>query len=56
MAAPGNTVFGFPDGRGGVVPAAMIYAWNELGEGGILAPSAGAGSSLLQAVADVFAP
>jgi hypothetical protein len=56
VAAPGNTVFGFPDGRGGVVPAAMIYAWNELGEGGILAPSAGAGSSLLQAVADVFAP
>lgn len=56
VAAPGNTVFGFPDGRGGVVPAAMIYAWNEFGEGGILAPSAGAGSSLLQAVADVFAP
>ncbi len=51
-------MFGFPDAGapGGVQPACMIYAWNELGEGGILAPTAGAGSALLDAVADVFAP
>ena len=56
VVAPGNRVFGFPDGSGGVQPAVCIYAWNEFGEGGILAPTAGAGSALLQAVADVFAP
>jgi hypothetical protein len=37
VAAPGNRVFGLPDASApnGVRGAISIYAWNELGEGGI---------------------
>ena len=53
---PTNAVFGFPDATApaGVAPAVTIYAWNEFGEGGVLAPTVGAGSMLLDVVADVF--
>ena len=56
VAAPGNSRFGFPDASapGGVQPAVSIYAWNELGEGGIVAPTAGAGSMMLDVLARVF--
>lgn len=48
--------FGFPDPSkpGGVQPAVEIYAWNEYGEGGLLAPTRGFGDNLLQGVAKVF--
>jgi hypothetical protein len=56
VSAPGNAQFGFPDATAGtgVRPAVMIYAWDEFGEGGILAPTAGAGTMMLDAVARVF--
>jgi hypothetical protein len=31
-----------------------IYAWNEFGEGGMVAPTRGEGSMKLEAIADVF--
>ena len=57
LDSPSGRNFGFPDASlpGGVRPAALIYAWNELGEGGMLAPTAGAGTVLLDTVARVFA-
>ena len=50
--------FGFPDASlpGGVQPAFEIYAWNEYGEGGLLAPTKGLGDSLIQGIAKVFKP
>lgn len=53
---PVNAVFGLPDASAprGVRPAVSIYAWNEFGEGGILAPSAGDGYMKLEALAAVF--
>ena len=55
-AAPDNAKFGFPDASapGGVRGAVMVYAWNELGEGGIVAPTAGAGTMMLDVLARVF--
>ena len=60
VEAPG-TNFGFPrggrgpgGGGGGVQPALTIYAWNELGEGGILVPTRGEGWMKLQAIARAF--
>lgn len=47
---------GFPLPGGGRAPAFSIYAWNEFGEGGIMAPSAGWGTARLDAVASVFPP
>eukprot|EP00039_Didymoeca_costata_P023430 m.7068 g.7068 ORF g.7068 m.7068 type:complete len:505 (-) comp3643_c0_seq1:164-1678(-) len=49
--------FGFPDesAPNGVYPAVNIYAWNEFGEGGILAPSQGDGFMKINTVASVFA-
>ncbi len=34
--------------------AFTIYAWNEYGEGGILAPTAGEGFTKLQMISTVF--
>jgi hypothetical protein len=34
----------------------LIYAWNEFGEGGILAPTVGEKESKLEAIQKVFAP
>lgn len=52
-----NRKFGFPDATSatGVQPAVIIYAWNEFGEGGILAPTAGWGSMMVTTVGQVFA-
>jgi hypothetical protein len=48
--------FGFPDptSPGGFQPAFNIYAWNELGEGGIMAPTRGDGYMKLDTIATVF--
>jgi hypothetical protein len=48
--------FGFPDASQphGYQPAFNIYAWNEFGEGGILAPTRGEGYMKLKAIAEVF--
>lgn len=56
VTAPGNRVFGFPDATApsGVRPAMSIYAWNELGEGGIMMPTAGDGFMKLEVVTEVF--
>lgn len=53
---PANKVFGLPDASSpsGVRPAISIYAWNELGEGGILAPTVGDGGARLAALSEVF--
>jgi hypothetical protein len=50
--------FGFPDASkpGGVQPAFEVYAWNEYGEGGMLAPTKGLGDSLIKGIANVFGP
>ena len=34
--------------------AFTIYAWNEFGEGGIVAPTKGRGHMMLQCIKDVF--
>lgn len=44
-----NPVFGFPG-----QPAFTIYAWNEFGEGGIVAPTQGEGYMKLEAITEVF--
>jgi hypothetical protein len=48
--------FGFPDASApnGFQPAFNIYAWNEYGEGGILAPSQGQGYMKVQTLAKVL--
>jgi hypothetical protein len=45
---------GLPDGKGGRRKAFTIYAWNEFGEGGIVAPTKGEGMMKLEAIRDVF--
>ena len=52
---PANN-FGFPDKSlpRGVQPAVNIYAWNEYGEGGIMAPTQGDGYMKLETIAKVF--
>lgn len=54
---PENRKFGIPDSSapGGIRPCINIYAWNEFGEGGILAPTAGDGFMKLQVLSTVFA-
>lgn len=51
-----NHVFGFPDATSptGVTPAINVYAWNEYGEGGIMAPSEGDGTMKLDVIREVF--
>jgi len=48
-------VYGFPL-PDGVQPAFTIYAWNEFGEGGILAPTRGDGYMKLEGIRAVFGP
>ena len=51
---PANN-FGFPDkSHRGVQSAVNIYAWNEYGEGGIMAPTQGDGYMKLESIAKVF--
>ena len=53
---PRNRKFGFPDATNpaGVAPAVNIYAWNEFGEGGIMAPTQGDGTMKLDVIREVF--
>ncbi len=57
VEAADNRKFGLPDATSvtGVQPAVIIYAWNEFGEGGILAPTAGWGDMMVRTVGEVFA-
>lgn len=45
---------GLPHADGGLTPAFTIYAWNEFGEGGIVAPTQGDGYMKLEEIRDVF--
>lgn len=45
---------GLPRADGGCQPAFTIYAWNEFGEGGFLAPTRGDGHMKLEAIREVF--
>lgn len=45
---------GFPLPGGGTQKAFTIYAWNEFGEGGFVAPTTGDKSMKLEAIRDVF--
>lgn len=47
-------VYGFPLPGGGVQPAFTIYAWNEFGEGGIVAPTQGDKYMKLEGIREVF--
>lgn len=47
---------GFPRRDGSRQPAFTIYAWNEFGEGGIVAPTEGRGALMLEAIREVFGP
>lgn len=49
-----TTNFGFPRKDGTTQKAFTIYAWNEFGEGGILAPTKGDKSMKLEVVKEVF--
>ena len=45
---------GIPRRDGSCQPAFTIYAWNEFGEGGIVAPTQGEGAMKLEAIREVF--
>ena len=45
---------GIPTKNGGRVKMLLIYAWNEFGEGGIVAPTRGEGTMKLEAIREVF--
>ena len=45
---------GIPRRDGSCQPAFTIYAWNEFGEGGIVAPTRGTGEMMLEAIQNVF--
>ncbi len=45
---------GFPRRDGSCQPVFTIYAWNEFGEGGIVAPTRGEGAMKLDAIREVF--
>lgn len=45
---------GFPRRDGTLEPAFNIYAWNEFGEGGIVAPTESEGAMKLEEIRDVF--
>lgn len=49
-----NTNLGFPKKDGNRQKAFTIYAWNEFGEGGFLAPTEGDGYMKLETVLEVF--
>jgi hypothetical protein len=50
-----STNLGIPLPGGGRQKAFTIYAWNEFGEGGIVAPTRGEGLMKLEAIREVFA-
>ena len=56
VSDPANRIFGIPDATSptGVRPSISIYAWNELGEGGILAPTAADGTMKIDVISEVF--
>jgi hypothetical protein len=45
---------GLPKKDGTTQKAFTIYAWNEFGEGGIVAPTKGCGTMMLEAIKEVF--
>ncbi len=45
---------GLPKKDGTIQKAFTIYAWNEFGEGGIVAPTKGSGTMMLEAINEVF--
>jgi hypothetical protein len=45
---------GLPKKDGTTQKAFTIYAWNEFGEGGIVAPTKGSGTMMLEAIKEVF--
>lgn len=45
---------GLPKKDGTTQKAFTIYAWNEFGEGGIVAPTKGSGTMMLEAINEVF--
>ena len=47
-------MLGIPTSGGGRQKAILIYAWNEFGEGGIVAPTRGEGAMKLDAICEVF--
>ena len=50
----GGARLGIPRRDGSLQPAFTVYAWNEFGEGGIVAPTAGEGAARLEAIREVF--
>ena len=56
VSDPSNRVFGLPDATSptGLQPALSIYAWNEYGEGGIMAPMRADAFMKLEVLAEVF--
>ncbi len=51
-----NPSLGLPRKDGTLQKAFTIYAWNEFGEGGIVAPTKGRGYMMLECIRDVFGP
>lgn len=51
-----STRLGIPRRDGTVARAFTIYARNEFGEGGIVAPTQGEGMMKLEGIAEVFGP
>jgi len=51
-----NRTMGFPLESGQIQPAFTIYAWNEFGEGGIMAPTKGWNSTRLEEIKNMFGP
>ncbi len=49
-----SSQLGIPRRDGSVQPAFLIYAWNEFGEGGIVAPTQGEGMMKLEGIREVF--
>ena len=47
---------GFPTRGNARQPAVLIYAWNEFGEGGFVAPTAGTSAMKLEQIKAVFGP
>lgn len=47
---------GLPTKADKVQKALLVYAWNEFGEGGIVAPTAGDGTMKLECIQEVFGP
>lgn len=49
-----HPTLGLPRKDGTTQKAFSIYAWNEFGEGGIVAPTKGSGAMMLEAIREVF--